>query len=270
MPGRPSVLARIASIATGAAALWIAALIVAGFAANGCQRRAVEARIARSLEATAAFDDSSLTLLRGGFTGTGLSITKQSALGSLRVRVDELDADLAPFGIALADSRPRVLRLSGVELEATSLEILRVARRGGRPFAVDALELRDVHFVAMPVGLMPGLGRIEVTISRARSGPTVLRTPLSWVFALEELTAAIALPGGVHVELAYANGTLRAKGGVFGATAVELPFAIPVADPAREIEQLQSLALELAKQMTLTQAESWLDRGWDAVRSVVP
>ena len=265
-----SRLRRIVTVAASLFALWTVALIVAGFAAVGCQRRRVEGRIARSFEATAAFGDADLSLLRGTFHGTDLAIAKDVTAGTLRVKVKQLDAELAPLGIALVDSRLRELRLSGVELEASNLALLQTRSHGGKPFAVDALELRDVHLAAMPTMILPSFGRLEVHLERATAGPTVLRTALSWVFSLRSLVARVDLPGGVTIRLAYDHGRLRAQGGMFGSTPVEVPFAIPVLDPAHEMEQLAALGIELVQKMTMRQAEEWLDRGWDSLKQALP
>jgi hypothetical protein len=262
---------RLASLAAGAVVLWCVALVVLGFAANGCMTRRVEDRIAYAFDAKAAFADSSLSLLFGGFTAEDLVVTKDVG-GSLRLTVDEIDADLGPLGWALWDHGPSRLELTGIRLEASSLALLKTRRRaGGKPFRCEELIIRDVHLAAMPTSLLPSLGRLEIHIERARTGPVVLRTALSWVFSLEELVAKVALPGGVSLELAYADGRLRVKGGAYGAVPVEVPFAIPILDPAREMEQLQELGLDLAKKITIQQAEDWLQRQvWDRVKSVVP
>ena len=264
-------LRRIASLAGGVLVLWCVALVVFGFAANGCMTRRVEERIAYAFDAKATFAGSSLSLLRGGFTADDLVVTKDVG-GSLRLTVDEVDADLGPLGWALWDHSPSRLELSGIRLEASSLALLKTRRRaGGKPFRVDELVINDAHLAAMPTSLLPSLGRLEIHIERARTGPVVMRTALSWVFSLEELVAKVALPGGVALELAYADGKLRVKGGAYGAVPIEVPFAIPILDPAREMEQLQELGLELAKQITIQQAEDWLQRQvWDRVKSVVP
>jgi hypothetical protein len=258
-------------VIVGAVVLWAVALIVLGFAAEGCMTRRVEERIAYAFDAKATFTDSSLSLLRGGFTAEDLVVTKDVG-GSLKVTVDEIDADLAPFGWALYDHSPSRLELSGIRLEASSLALLRTrGRKGKRPFRCDELVIRDVHLAAMPTSLLPSLGRLEIHIERARAGPVVMRTALSWVFSLEELVAKVALPGGVSLELAYADGVLRVKGGAYGATPIEVPFAIPILDPAREMEQLQELGLDLAKKITLQQAEDWLERQvWNRIRDAVP
>jgi hypothetical protein len=252
-------------VLVGALGVWCVALVIAGYAAAGCQKRRVEQRIARAFEAKVGFGDADLSLLRGRFGGDDLTIAKDTPIGTLRVHVGRLEAELAPLGLALVDGGMRALRLSDVNLEATTLELLRATRRGGKPFAVDELELTNVRLVTMPTTLVPGLGKLELTIQHARAGPTVLRTPLSWVFSLRELVARVDVEGGVSVRVEYRGGVLRASGGVLGSTWVDVPFAIPVLDPAREMEQLAALGVDLAAKMTLRQAESILQQGWDAV-----
>lgn len=252
-------------VLAGAFAVWCVALVIAGYAAGGCQQRRIETRIATAFEAKVGFADADLSLLRGNFDGDALTISKDTPIGSLRVRVGTLEAELAPLGLALVDGRMRALRLHDVQLEATTFEMLRTKSRGGKPFAVDELELTNVHLVTMPSAALPTLGKLELTIERARAGPTVLRTPLSWVFSLQELVAHFEVAGGVSVRVEYKGGKLRASGGVLGSPWVEVPFTIPVLDPAREMEQLAQMGMELAEKMTFEQAESILKRGWDAV-----
>lgn len=261
---------RVATITVGALALWAVALVVAGTAASSCQTRKIADRIGRSLDATARFGDGSLALVRGAFTGRDLTIDKDEVLGTLRVRVRSLDADLLPMGLALVDARPRRLELAGVEIEASSLALLRARRAHGTPFTVDALALRDVHLAAVPIAALPGLGRIEVHLDRVEAGPTVLRTPLSWVFSLRELAATVDLPAGVRVHLEYAGGVLHAQGGVLGSRMVEVPLAIPTLDPARELDQLQALGLDLLEKIAVSGARSWLEDQWDTVKGWLP
>lgn len=270
MLARRSRLRRAGTALVGAVVVWCAALVVAGYAAAGCQQRKVEARIAKAFEGNAAFDDAQLSLLRGKFGGDDLLITKASPLGVMTVKVRRLEADLPPMGWALVDAHMRELRLSDVELTASTLELLRPRNRGGKPFSVDGLVLDNVHLVTAPVPAMPALGRLEVTIEHARAGPTVLRTALSWVFSLQELVARVDVGGGVTVKVEYRNGKMKASGGVFGGGWVDVPFAIPILDPAHELEQLATMGLDLAAKMTVQQAEGWLQRGWDAMKRAVP
>jgi hypothetical protein len=270
MLARRPRLRRVIAVVTGALGVWCLALIVAGYAAGGCQQRGVERRLATAFEAKVGFADADLALVRGRFAGDDLRMAKTTPLGTMAVTVGRLEAELAPLGLALLDHRIRVLRLERAELSATTLELLKTRDRGGKPFAVDALELTDVHLVTMPLAPAPALAKIEVTIERARAGPTVFRTALSWVFALEELVARIEVADGVTVRIDYRGGKLRASGGMFGATWVDVPFAIPVLDPAHEMQQLAAIGVELASKMTLRQAETWLQRGWDAVSGAIP
>lgn len=269
MLARRSRLGRAAKVLTGALAVWCVALIVAGYAAAGCQQRKIEARIATAFEGDARFGDAQLSLLRGSFGGDDLAIKKTSPLGTMTVTVGRLEADLAPLGWALVDAHMRELRLSDVELAASSFELLRPRNRGGKPFAVDGLVLDNVHFVTPSVPLMPALGALEVTIDHARCGPTVLRTALSWVFSVEELVARVDVGGGVTVRVDYRGGNMKASGGVFGGGWVDVPFTIPVVEPAHELEQLARMGVDLAEKMTVQQAEGLLERGWEAVKRAV-
>jgi hypothetical protein len=269
MLARRPRLKRAVKTLGGVVAAWCAALVVAGYAAAGCQQRKVEARIAKAFEGDAAFGDAQLSLLRGTFGGDDLKVTKTSPLGTMTVTVGRLEADLPPLGWALVDAHLRELRLRDVELTASTLELLRPRNRGGKPFSVDGLVLDDVHLVTAPATVMPALGRLEVTIEHARAGPTVLRTALSWVFSLDELVARIDVGDGVTVKVEYRDGKMKASGGVFGGGWVEVPFVIPVLEPAHELEQLATMGIDLAEKMTVRQAEGWLQRGWDAMRGAV-
>ncbi len=55
---------------------------------------------------------------------------------------------------------------------------------------------------------------------------------------------------------------LRASGGVFGSTPVELPFAIPVTgdgdDAQLEIQKLVELGKQLAEELVERRAKEWL------------
>ena len=90
----------------------------------------------------------------------------------------------------------------------------------------------DARLALSPSALLPGLGRVAITIEHAEAGATVFKTPLSWLFALGALRAAIELPAGITLELTYDHGELVVAGGLFGAAPIALPVALPVADLA--------------------------------------
>ena len=94
------------------------------------------------------------------------------------------------------------------------------------------------------------------------AGPTTFKTPLSWLFTMRELDATLALPAGISLELRYADGVLRARGGIFGSTPVELPVTLPVAEAAddaqAEIATLVTFGKDLARQLVERRASDWV------------
>ena len=161
----------------------------------------------------------------------------------------------------LWDRDARAVRVTGGRLQVSGLAVLRLPPRPARPpIRIGALALDDCALVLMATGSWPGLARVELTIERARSRATVLRTALSWLFTLEELVARVELPAGVVVRLEYRAGVLSAAGGPFGSAPVVVPFVIPAVDDADEVEQLAALGKELGKQLAIAQARRWWRR----------
>jgi hypothetical protein len=120
----------------------------------------------------------------------------------------------------------------------------------------------DAALVFLPSAFMPNFGRIEIAIDHAEAGATVLRTPLSWLFALEELRARFALPAGITVRISYHQGILTAAGSLFGSAEVQLPVQLPIADTAKdardEIRLLVEVGRQIAEQLVAKRAEDWL------------
>jgi hypothetical protein len=220
------------------------------------------------MQARATIGDASLSLVRGGFTAEDLTIVKDVG-GHLKVHVEHVDADLMPLGLALVDRSIGTLQLRGIVLEASSRAVLEVRDRKRKPIAVDELIVDDAKVSLMPTALVPGLGRIDVTIEHGRAGPTVFRTALSWVFSLEELQARLDLPAGITVRLIYKHGKLSLQGGLFGQTPVEVPFEIPKLDPTREIDQLVELGKDLLRKVTVDRATDWVKGVSDKVHDVI-
>jgi hypothetical protein len=255
-PGRAR---RLVGAATALLAVWLVALVVGGWAGSGCTRDRIALRIAESLEARVTVADASLSLVRGGFTAED-AVIRRDHDGHLRIRVQEIDADLLPLGLALVDRSIGTLVLRGIELEASSRAVLEIRGRKKSPITVDELVVEDAKIALLPTAILPELGRIEVTVERARAGPTTFRTALSWVFALDDLVARLDLPAGITVRLTYRGGVLSVAGGMFGETPVEVPFEIPTLDPAREAEQLAELGKQLLRKVAVDRAGGWLER----------
>jgi len=110
--------------------------------------------------------------------------------------------------------------------------------------------------------IVPELGRIEIKVDRVVAGPTTFKTPLSWMFSMQELSATLSLPAGIVVKLHYANGVLTAAGGIFGSKPVALPVAIPIPDSAddakAEIAKLVSFGKALATELVEKRAKDWI------------
>ena len=91
-------------------------------------------------------------------------------------------------------------------------------------------------------------------IDRAEAGPTVLRTPMSWLFALRRLDATLDLPGIAPIALHFAGGRLEASGSVFGKTPIAIDVTLPTPEPGHEGKQLAELGKDLAERLALARA----------------
>jgi hypothetical protein len=256
------MLRRLVLIVAGVVAAWIVLLVVLGLAYGGRTAGRVAARLGESLQGTAAFGDADLALVRGGLSLERLAVRRDDALGRLSLDVAGVGCDLPPLGLALADRECRELAVDGVRLEVSALALLRLQQARRPPIRARRVVIRDAVLGFAPSAFLPGLGRVEVRIERAVAGPTRFRTPLSWVFALEALRAAVELPGGITVRLDYRDGVMAASGSVFGSAPVEIPVTLPVreaADDGRaELARLVAFGRELAELLVMRRAGEWL------------
>lgn len=240
-----------------AGGLWIAALLLAGWLGEGCAEARIEDRLARSLQAEATVDSVELGLVRGHVLLRQLRLERDGTTG-FRIDVHRVDADVAPLGLAALQDTAGDVAVRGVRVEASALGLLLREPSGRRPVRVDSLRLEDVRLSLDALRLLPGLAGVEVEVVRADVGPCTLRTPLSWVFALRRLTARLRLPAGIELGLEYAGGTLRLSGSLLGGTPLEVPFALPPLDPARELDQLAELGARLAAALAREVGARWL------------
>lgn len=252
-------LLRIAAVVLAA---YLAALIVLGFALAGRTTDRVAGRFAESLQATVTIGDSSLSLVRGGFTFEGLRVRRHDAIGELALDVGAVDCDLLPLGLAFVDRSCGDLAVRDVRLEISTLALFRVPRPKRRPFTAERILIERADLAFAPSTFFPGLGQIRIHIEHAEAGPTTFKTPLSWLFAVEALRATIHLPAGITLRLAYAGGRLAAAGSLFGSTPVEVPVRLPArdeADDARaELAKLVAFAKDVAERLVAQKAEDWL------------
>jgi len=252
---------KLVACVIGALALWIAGLaLVASVYGDRAGERVVR-RLADSLHADVSVEATDLQLVRGGMILEGLKARREEA-GHLAIDVARVACDLPPFGLLLVDHDCRELVLEDARMEVSALGALTTQRPRRAPLRAERVVLRRGTVVLLPSALVPGLGRVEISVEHVEAGPTTFKTPLSWIFAIEELRASLSLPSSIVVNLHYVAGVLRIAGGVFGSTPIELPIDLPVADAAddaqAEIAKLSALGAEIAKELALRRATSWV------------
>lgn len=252
---------RLLSYAAGAFAMWLVGLVVIGAVHGPRTGDSVARRLGDSLVAPASVGDADLALVRGRLALDRLQVRKDD-VGHLALDVAAIRCELPPLGLALVDRTCRELVIDGFRLEASSAAVLQPPRQKRAPIRAERVEIRDAVLAFAPSAFVPGLGRIELAIEHVVAGPTTFKTPLSWVFALRELRARLALPGSITLNVGYADGVLTATGGIFGSRPVAIPVAIPVADAAddaqAETTRLVRLGRDLAERLVARRAQDWL------------
>jgi hypothetical protein len=253
---------RAVIVASGVLGVWLIALVVLGAVMGGRQERATRARLGASLGADVTTGNGELALVRGRFELERVAARRDDRIGHLALDVRAVRCELAPLGWALVDRDCRELAVRGTRLEVSSAALFQLERPHHDPIRARRVVIEDAVLVFMPSAFAPGLGRVEIAIEHARAGATVFKTPLSWLFALDELRARFELPPGITVRVAFRGGKLRVSGSVFGAEPVELPFELPVAGAARdareEIELLVRSSKDLAERLIAQRAKNWL------------
>ena len=256
-----AVAGRLIKIGIGILAAWLVGMLAIGVIYGGRVGDRVASRVADSLVAEASVESSTLALIRGHVVLEHLKVKKDD-LGVLTVDVDSIRCELPPLGVALVDRECRDVIVKGVRLEATAAAVFQLKRPKRGPMNVRHVVIDDAVLTFAPSAFVPGIGRISIRIDHAEAGATAFKTPLSWIFSLTALDATIELPAGITVKLGYKDGMLTAAGGLFGATPVKLPVAIPIpqsADDAKEeIKKLVVLGKDLAEQLVARRAEDWL------------
>lgn len=256
------MLRRVVQVVFGVVAAWLIALAVLGEVYDERTGRGIAQRLGRSLEADAKIGGTELSLVTGRVALERIAVRRADAVGKLALDVARVDCDLPPLGLALLDRECSELSVRGVRLDVSTAALFKLRRPKQSQIRAQRVVIDDAVLVFAPSAILPSLGRIEIAIEHAVAGPTTFRTPLSWVFAMRELRAALALPAGITLHLRYANGVLGASGSVLGGKPVELPLALPVveaSDDARsEIGKLVEFGTELAQRLVARRATDWV------------
>lgn len=253
-----AVIRRLVTLAVVAAALWLAAMVVTGWLLEERTRGRVAERIADSLQAEATIPRGDLAMVRGWIDLEDLAVKRDDVIGHLTITVDHVRCELPPLGLALFDRDCRDLVVRDTRLEMSSAALFQGTRPKRRPMQAERVVIEKARLELSASAIVPSLGRVVVDVARAEAGPTVFKTPLSWLFALRALDATVALPGDVTLTLSYAGGALRVAGGVFGSVPVALPVADAADDARAEIAKLVGWGREVGQQLIVRKAGDWL------------
>ncbi|HTJ41914.1 MAG TPA: hypothetical protein VL463_07440 [Kofleriaceae bacterium] len=249
--------AKVAIGFAGAGATWVTGIFIASFAARGCVAERMRARLSESLDAQVTLADLDLALVRGAVAFEGLVIDRVHD-GHLHVAVDRIDAGIAPLGAYLWDRDLGLVHVDGVDVVVDGWGVLRIRPPVRPPIKMASLAIDDARLELAPATWAPKWARFAVLIDHAESGETVLRTPLSWVFALERLDARLEVPGTAPVALHYERGRLDASGSIFGPDPISIPVLLPAPEPGHEGQQLVALGKDVAERLALARASGWI------------
>jgi hypothetical protein len=229
-----------------AAAVYLLALFVLGFALGGWVGGRVRDRLAAALDADVTVGDASLSLLRGRIELSDIRVHRDHG-GTVDIEIDRIDASVAPLGWVAFDGDVRHAAVDGMRMQVSARGLVDLAERRRRliPIPVGELSLSRSSIAVMPTSYLPGLGRLELRIARVHTTDFSLRHGLSWVFRMRELDAtAEAL--GVSVGVAYDRESLALSGGLFGSDPIRIAFPLP--QPGPDGYELQTILL-FAKQL---------------------
>ncbi len=234
-------------------------LLILGYALAGRAADTVRDRLAQSLDGEARVGAVELGLVRGRIAVDDL-VVERHHLGTLRLAIDHVEVEVAPLGAVVVARTPRRVFVRGAHIAISGAGALDLPERERTVLTLGGLEVVDSDLAIVVTTAWPELGQVRLRLDRFRAGRTVLRTPLSWVFALEELEARVELPGDAGFALRYAGGKLSAVGGVFGDQPVVIAIELPRTPGPDEPAQLRALAFELGKRLVIERGKRWLSR----------
>jgi hypothetical protein len=249
----------VAIAAASVIGAWIVAMLVVGAVFADRMADRVTERLGESLQATATVGSSDLAMLRGRLELGALAVRKDD-VGKLALDVDDVRCELPPLGLALVDRSCGELAVRGVRLEVSTAAVFQIHNPKRKPIHADRVVIDDAVFVFAPSAMVSSLGRIAIFIDHAEAGPTVFKTPLSWLFSLQVLRARLELPAGATVQLRFDRGVLSAAGTLFGSSpaSVHVTLPAPHGDARDEIRQLADLGIDFAEQLVTKRAEDWI------------
>jgi hypothetical protein len=228
-------------------AAYLGFLALGGVLLRGCVERGARERIASALDAEVTIGATSFSVWRGRVELEDVVAIRKHG-GTIELRIDSVDAEMAGWGRVLIDRDIDRAVVRGAHMSLSARGLAGMARRERKPLELGELVVEDSSVAVMPTALMPGIGRVEATLTRAVARPASLTGGLSWLDKLVELDATVDGPGGLSVATRYRPGSLALSGSWFGAAPITLPFAIPHLDPdADELAHIRVLITEVVR-----------------------
>ncbi len=245
----------------GALAIWLVGLLVVDAIYGERYGERIADRVAASVQGHGSYGASDLALIRGKLAIDDLRVDRDDKVGRLALTVGTIRCDLPPLGIGLFDRTCRELDIGDVDLQLSTFALFQLRKPKRPPIHADRVVIDHATMTFSPSAVVPSLGKVRLVIDHAEAGPTVFKTPLSWLFQLRVLHATIELPIG-NIGLTYGDGRFGAVGSVFGSHPVEIPFRIPLADPVEdaraEVRRLVAVGRGLAEKLLAQKTRDWL------------
>lgn len=249
---------------------YLALLLGVGLIASWRLPGMIEARLGEALDAEVTVESATLELIRGNVDIRGLHIEREAG-GHVDVTVERAHASMAGFGWVVINRAPHHVDVHGVRMAIDAQGALALHSRERKPLHMGSLALEDVDIAVMPSAMVPGLGRVEMQMENARTGPLAIASAIDWAFAVRTLDAKVMLPGGFALDVRYGDGQLAVGASVLGAEVITVPFELPEPAPlASEAEKLGVLVMAGIKALGKEGLALWLKYELtDRVRAII-
>lgn len=250
---------------------YLALLVGLSFALDGCAADMVEERLEAALDADVEVGEVSLSLLRGHIEVRNITVHREH-MGRLDLTIERIDVDTAPLGWVIIDRDPDFVEVADVTMSITAGGALDLPERPKRePLDIGGMHLANIDITAAASDYLPGLAKVQLTVTDARTGPLVMASALDWVFALRNLEASVKLPAGIDAGVHYTPGQLGLSGSVFGSKPIRLPFTMPVPEPqAMELDKLRLISSAIAETVGKKLVKSWLkSKVTDGIKNIL-
>ncbi len=272
-----SFFKRLFTLALVVLTLWLVALAVIGELGGNWVARRVQDKLSKGLGAEVRIGGIDLGLVRGRFSVAELHLSRKD-IGAMRIEIQKATADTAPLGFALLErDRAYKLTVDGLLIELSSWAVLAPPPGSPLAFHVEEFDFSNVTLLLAPTLLLPGAGSVTLTIDRAKGGATTIRSAVSWLFAVEELDARVALPGGATAIVRYRGSKLPAKGAQSGEgerkgtltlgsslldKEITIPLTLPSVVDGDELKALRQLGTRITSEVTKSKAVQLIRKLW--------